>query len=170
VVLEAGVSSSSVYHYFGSRQGLLAAMEKERYRRLAMSEDRGHLDEGASSQTPDEFLGFIEDQLVRIVTEPDAIEVRGQRLRTAAAALDDDDVYERMAAIQSEMFRVIGDLLVSGQQRGLVNPDIDPIAYCAWFHGMCLGRTVTERTFTDVDSWLAVAVPAALAPLRLPRT
>jgi hypothetical protein len=33
---------------------------------------------------------------------------------------------------------------------------------------MTLGRTVTERTFTKVEAWLAVAIPAALAPLRLP--
>jgi hypothetical protein len=86
----------------------------------------------------------------------------------AAAALNDEDVYERMAVIQTEMFRVIGQMVADGQQRGLVNPDVDPVAYCAWFHGMCLGRTVTERTYANTDAWLAVAVPAALAPLRLP--
>ena len=168
VQLKAGASSSSIYHYFGNRQGLLAAVEKERYRRLALAEDRGHLADGASSQTSAEFLQFIADQLVRIVTDPAAIEVRPQRLRAAAAALDDDDVFNRMSLIQARMFKAIGDMVADGQRRGLVNPDIDPIAYCAWFHGMTLGRTVTERTYTNVDAWLAVALPAALAPLRLP--
>ena len=168
VQLEAGASTSSIYHYFRNRQGLLAAVEKERYRRLALAEDRSHLESGAGSQTSDEFLQFIADQLVRIATEPDAVEVRQQRLRMAAAALDDDDVFERMSIIQAEMFRVIGELVADGQRRGLVNPAIDPVADCAWVHGMTLGRTVTERTFTKVDAWLAVAIPAALAPLRLP--
>ena len=62
----------------------------------------------------------------------------------------------------------IGQMVADGQQRGLVNPGIDPVAYCAWFHGMCLGRSATERTYEDTDEWLAVAVPAALAPLRVP--
>jgi AcrR family transcriptional regulator len=165
---KAGASTSSIYHYFGNRQGLLAAVEKERYRRLALGEDRRRLEVGADSQSADEFLQFIADELVRIATDPDAVEVREQRLRVAAASLDDDDVFERMSIIQAEMFRVIGALIGDGQRRGLVNPDIDPIAYCAWFHGMTLGRTVTERTYTNVDAWLAVALPAALAPLRLP--
>lgn len=168
VQLAAGASTSSVYHYFGNRQGLLAAVEKERYRRLALAEDRGRLDAGADSESSEEFLQFIADELVRIATDPDAVEVREQRLRVAALALDDDDVFERMSIIQAEMFRVIGALVADGQRRGLVNPAIDPVAYCAWFHGMTLGRTVTERTFTEVDAWLAVAIPAALAPLRLP--
>jgi len=168
VQLKAGTSTSSIYHYFGNRQGLLAAVEKERYRRLALAEDRRRLDVGADSQSAEEFLQFIADELVRIATDPDAVEVREQRLRVAAASLDDDDVFERMSIIQAEMFRVIGALISDGQRRGLVNPDIDPVAYCAWFHGMTLGRTVTERTYTNVDAWLAVALPAALAPLRLP--
>ncbi len=167
-VLESGASTSSVYHYFGNRQGLVAAAEQERYRRLAMTEDRRRLEGGTSAQTADEFLAFIADQLVRIVTDADALDVRRQRLRVAAAALDDPVVFDRMAAIQTTMFRVIGDVVAAGQHRGLVNPDIDPIAYCAWFHGMALGRTFTERTYGDVDAWLAVAIPAALAPLRLP--
>jgi AcrR family transcriptional regulator len=168
VQLKAGASTSSIYHYFGNRQGLLAAVEKERYRRLALAEDRGRLEVGADSHSAEEFLRFIADELVRIATDPAAVEVREQRLRVAAAALDDDDVFERMSIIQAEMFRVIGELVADGQRRGLVNPAIDPVAYCAWFHGMTLGRTVTERTFTNVDAWLAVAIPAALAPLRLP--
>ena len=168
VQLKAGTSTSSIYHYFGNRQGLVAAVEKERYRRLALAEDRRRLEVGADSQSADEFLQFIADELVRIATDPDAVEVREQRLRVAAASLDDDDVFERMSIIQAEMFRVIGALISDGQRRGLVNPDIDPVAYCAWFHGMTLGRTVTERTYTNVDAWLAVALPAALAPLRLP--
>jgi AcrR family transcriptional regulator len=165
--LEAGISTSSVYHHFANRQGLIAAVEKERYRRLALAEDRGHLDEGARSTTPEEFLQFISEQLIRIVSEPDAIRVRRQRFRVAAAALDDDDVYARMAFIQAEMFSVIGELIADGQRRDLVNPQIDPIAYCAWFHGMTLGRTATERSFPDIEAWLAVALPAALAPLRM---
>ena len=168
VVLGAEASTSSVYHYFGSRQGLIAAVEQERYRRLALAEDRGRLESGNDAETSDEFLGFISKELVRIVTDRAAGEVREQRLRSACAALDDEDVHQRMVTVQTEMFRVIAAVIADGQRRGLVNPGIDPVAYCAWFHGMTVGRTITERTLPDVDAWLAVAVPAALAPLRLP--
>jgi hypothetical protein len=52
------------------------------------------------------------------------------------------------------------------QARGLINPGLDTRAYARWFHGMTLGRTVTEAGFIDSEAWLAVAIPAALAPLR----
>jgi hypothetical protein len=52
--------------------------------------------------------------------------------------------------------------------RGIINPDLDTRAYAIWFHGTMLGRTTTETGSVDDEAWLSVAIPAALAPLRLP--
>jgi len=71
-----------------------------------------------------------------------------------------------MASVQLEMFRVIGEMVADGQGRGLVNPHIDTVAYCAWFHGMAIGHLVTASSSVDTERWLSVALPAALAPLR----
>jgi len=69
---------------------------------------------------------------------------------------------------QEMMFDVIAAMFDVAQARGLIDLGLDTRAYAAWFHGMTLGRTVTEAGSVGTDAWLAVAIPAALAPLRPP--
>lgn len=66
------------------------------------------------------------------------------------------------------MFGVVAAMYDDAKARGLINPDLDTLAYVMWFHGMVLGRTAMEDASVGIDAWLSVAVPAALAPLRLP--
>ena len=168
VLFGAHTSTSSLYHHFGNRQGLCTAVEKERFRRLALAEDRARLAAGYEASTEEEFLAFVEANLLRAVTDPANVEGRQQRIRVLAAALDDADLTERVRIIQGTMYQVIAEVIEDAKQRGLINPDVDGAAFAAMMHGMAMGRTGTESIFPDVDRWLAVAVPALLAPLRRP--
>ncbi len=168
VLFAAHTSTSSLYHHFGNRQGLCTAVEKERFRRLALAEDRARLADGYEASTEAEFLAFVEANLRRAVTDPANAEVRQQRFRVLAAALDDSDLTERVRIIQGTMYHVIAEVIEDAKRRGLINPDVDAAAFAAMMHGLAMGRTGTEAIFPDVDRWLSVAVPALLAPLRLP--
>ena len=64
------------------------------------------------------------------------------------------------------MFLAIAPIFDRAKAKGIVNPSLDSYSYTAWFHGMTLGRSFTEETVADADAWLAIAIPAALAPLR----
>lgn len=166
VLIKSGTSSSSLYHHFGSRQGLLIAAQDESYRRLARGEDRGNLDGGLAANTTEEFLDYIADQLERIVTDPANRTVRRTRLEVVARSLASPELAAQTVAVQEKMLDVIAAMFGDAQARGLINPELDTRAYAAWFHGMTLGRTVTEAGSVDSEAWLAVAIPAALAPLR----
>jgi len=168
VLVESSASASSLYHHFRSREGLLVAAQAERYRRMAKGEDVRNLDGGHVAQTTDEFFGYIAGQLRRIVTDPANREVRRSRLQVAAQALDAPELAEKTRRSQQSMLDVITAMFDEAQARGLINPDLDTRAYSAWFHGMTLGRTFTEGGPVDAESWLRIAIPAALAPLRLP--
>lgn len=168
VLLESGTSSSSLYHHFGSRHGLLIAAQDESYRRAARAEDRRNLDGGLHAATPEEFLDYVAGQLRRIVTDPATRSVRRNRLAAAARSLASPELAAQTAAVQEKMLGAIADMFEDAQVRGLINPQLDTRAYAAWFHGMTLGRTITEGGSIDNEAWLAVAIPAALAPLRAP--
>lgn len=168
VLIESGTSSSSLYHHFGSRQGLLVAAQEESYKRLARAEDRGNLAGGYAAATAQEFLDFVATQLRRIATDPANRAVRRTRLEVAAGALASPELAAQTAAVQEKMCGVIADMYDDAQARGIINPDLDTRAYAIWFHGMTLGRTATEGGSVDGEAWLSVAIPAALAPLRLP--
>lgn len=168
VLIESGTSSSSLYHHFGSRQGLLIAAQEESYRRLARGEDRRNLDGGLSATTTEEFLDYVADQIERIVTDPANRSVRRTRIEVAARSLASPALAAQTADVQERMFDVIAGMFDEAKTRGLIDPDLDTRAYAAWFHGMTLGRTITESGSVDTEAWLSVAIPAALAPLRPP--
>lgn len=168
VLIESGTSSSSLYHHFGNRQGLLNAAQEESYRRLARQEDRRNLHGGLTATTTEEFLRYVADQIERIVTDPANRSVRQTRLDVAARALTSPALAAQMSEVQERMFDVIAAMFEDAQERGLIDPALDTRAYAAWFHGMTLSRTVTESGSVDTRAWLSVAIPAALAPLRPP--
>jgi AcrR family transcriptional regulator len=168
VLIASGTSSSSLYHYFGSRHGLLIAAQEESYRRLARREDRRNLDGGFGATTTEEFLDYLARQIRRIVTDPANRAVRRTRLAAAASSLASPELAAQTVAVQEKMLDAIAAMLDDAQGRGLVNPQLDTRAYAAWFHGMTLGRTLTEGGSIDSEAWLEVAIPAALAPLRPP--
>ena len=166
VLVESGTSSSSLYHYFGSRHGLLIAAQEESYRRVARSEDVRNLDGGLGATTTEEFLDYVDSQIRRIVTDPANRSVRRARLAAAALSLASPELAAQTAAVQEKLFDTITAMFDDAQARGLIDGGLDTRAYAAWFHGMTLGRTVTEGGSVDAEAWLAVAIPAALAPLR----
>jgi AcrR family transcriptional regulator len=168
VLIASRTSSSSLYHHFGSRDGLLVAAQDESYRRALRGEDLRNLDGGLGATTTEEFLDYVASQLRRIVTDPATRSVRRTRLTAAARSLASPELAVQTVAVQEKMLGAIAGMFRDAQVRGLIDPDLDTHAYAAWFHGMTLGRTVTEAGSVGSEAWLAVAIPAALAPLRPP--
>jgi AcrR family transcriptional regulator len=166
VLVASGTSASSLYHHFGNREGLVLAAQAERYRRLAKREDRRNLDGGNGAQTTEAFFDYIVVQLRRIVTDPANRDVRRSRLQVAARALDAPELAQKTRHSQEAMLAAITEMFDDAQARGLINHELDTRAYSAWFHGMTLGRTISEDGPVDAEAWLRIAVPAALAPLQ----
>lgn len=168
VLIESHTSSSSLYHHFGSREGLLVAAQDERYRRLARGEDLRNLDGGLAATSTEQFLDYVARQIERIATDPATRAVRRSRLEAAARSLTSPELAGRTAEVQERMFDAIAAMFHAAQERGLIHPGLDTRAYAVWFHGMTLGRTITEGGSVGNEAWMAVAIPAALAPLYPP--
>lgn len=165
VLIESSSSASSLYHHFGNREGLLLAVEEARYRRRLRGEDRKNLAGGLDAQTTEEFFEHVAVQIRRIITDPLNVDVRRDRLQVAARALDSPALAKQTKALQDRLIDAVAAMFEAAQARGLIAADLDTRAYSAWFHGMTLGRTFTEDTL-GAEAWLAVPIPAALAPLR----
>ena len=164
----AHASKSSLYHYFGSREGLLAAAAAERYRLSLVAEDQQILGAAAACATPAEFLDFMASQLARIITDPAVREMRRARVVVAADAMHRSELRADVARAQDLYLDALEGLLADAQERGLISPALDVRAYAAWNHAMCMGSSLLEGSFDDPERWLSVAIPASLAPLRLP--
>jgi AcrR family transcriptional regulator len=167
IVDEVHVARSSVYHFFGSREGLLAAATAERYRRSLLAENTTPVDDAAECSSEQEFLEFITGQLIRVATDPVTAEKRRARVVMGAEALEHEELSAEVAVAQQALVDAMADIVRQAQELGIANPEVDATSYASWLHGMTLGRTLTESSCADPQKWLDVAVPAALAPLRL---
>lgn len=126
VLIESDTSASSLYHHFGSRQGLLVAVEDERYRRGLRAENRENLEGGLAATTTEEFFEYVANQLRRIATDPASVAVRRARLQVAARALDSPDLASRTTSAQARLIDEVAKTFADAQARGLVNADLDP--------------------------------------------
>lgn len=163
---EAHASRSSLYHFFGSREGLLAAATAERYRRLLLKENTAHVKTASDCQTTEEFFGYVAEQVVRTVTDPETIKARHARVAMGADALIHEELRMDLVQRQQRFLDAIADIVRVGQAKKIVRQELDAMAYAAWLHGTLLGRTLTETAFEDTSRWLEVAIEAVLAPLR----
>lgn len=165
ILITAKASASSLYHHFGDRQGLVKAAVAVLNEHLAASEDPGHLDAGYAARTHEEFCDYIVGQLRRAATSDENRTRRTLRVQGAAAAIGEPPAADTQ--FQVLVTSTIAALFEDAKARRIINPELDSFAYCAWFQSMLLGQLLTEPTQPDVERWLEIATPAALAPLRL---
>ncbi|CAB4896827.1 unannotated protein [freshwater metagenome] len=168
VLRDANASQGSLRYYFTNREGLIRAAEFERYLRLGMAERAELLELMDHVATNDEFCGFVAVQLTRIATDPAAIAMRRSRVSVYANALDRPELQAAINWLQDGYLALQTEFIERAQARGMINPDLNVYDYAAFFHGLALSRTFIEGTVDDPARWLAIAIPAATAPLRLP--
>jgi AcrR family transcriptional regulator len=168
VLAEANSSKGSFRHHFGNREGLVQAAEYERYLMLATSEQSEILDLMDALDTNDAFCSFMAAQLVRIATSDAVAKIRQARVTVFANALGRPQLMDSITWLLDIFISTQAEAVGRAQARGIVNSELDVYDYLAFFHGLTLGRTFTEGIVDDPERWLAIAIPAALAPLRMP--
>lgn len=160
VLRQAHASSSSLYHHFGNRAGLVAAVRAEVQRLGLEEEDPTILDALDEITTPADFANFMAAQLFRLVADPATIRRREFRLEALARPESDQpshDLIEALIDRTTEFVQVAID-------RGLCNPNLDARAYAVLFMSLSLGQIATRNMITT-ERWLITATEAALAPL-----
>lgn len=167
VLSDVNVSPSSLYHHWGSKEELVVAAQLQIAREDLSNEDAGILKIGKNLSTHEEFLAFISSQLRRAVTDPANTPVREDRIITAASSFGNPDFPSELSRPQRALIEATSEVFRSAQERGIANPDVDPYAYAAFFHGLTLSFALISRNLTEVEDWLTIAIPAAVAPLRM---
>ena len=169
VALRTGVSYASLYHFFGSREGLVLEAQTERYEReLRWVYDELALRISACS-TRDEFSDALSTMLHHTL-EPSRMPYRLTRVNVLGSCQGRPDLSERVASAQRKANRAIAAALAKPQQVGWIRRDLDLEMFGAWLLGQLNGRLLVELDphTTRSDAWNRISMQATLGVLMDP--
>lgn len=166
VLADSGASRGSLYHFFGSREGLVKAALVERFVR-SITRDFVHVAEGAANATTAADLVTLVDRELERLGSAAMKEERRRRMNALGAAVYRPEVIAEIAAIQGQLLDGADETMAKIQRQGLAARGINPRAFTLWMLGVLLGRYLLDL---DGDpsleaSWVAIARTGFLAVL-----
>jgi|LakMenEpi03Aug12_release.lakeMendotaPanAssembly.Ray.scaffolds.fasta_scaffold389651_1 AcrR family transcriptional regulator len=150
VIEKSEVSRSSIYHHFGNRAGLIAALETKNAISSQLVEMQLMRDFILQAKDTQEVLGAIEFALLADGVSSSQL----RRLRRAdriVASAKSKVMQKSLVEAQIEGTRHLTETLEAARNRGLINPalPLDGISY--WIQSLLLGRLVVDMGANQVQ-------------------
>ena len=145
-----GVNYGSVYHHFGSREGVIDAAYESMFIGL-VNEDIAairNINETASSLP--EYIEKIQPLLVALSAGEDRSNRRARRVRIVAAAITRPELRKLVGEIQSSLSADLTALVRHGQDQGWIRSDIPPNAIAVFFLALVFGRNLDDVSVTPI--------------------
>ena len=168
IAAAADVSFASVYHFYGSREGLIIAAQAERIRRLTENLVYEFVASAEQWRGPGDVWRDL-DGLLDTACEPERMVFRLARTNALGSGLSRPELLEAVAAQQSVIGRAMAAPLARAQAAGWINPEPDAFTFVVWLRGLVNGRLLAEVDHAvDGEGWNAMAKQAVHAVLELP--
>lgn len=168
IAADAGVTPPVLYYHFGSRDGLVAAAQVERYSRRPFN-DIAAIERAIAKCESSEDL---RQALVITWSRSLAERAHSRWVRTSAlgGAYARPHLESAIARAQDEIVADLVRVLEPCRDRGWLREGIDLVSTVAWHHSLLVGRVHIERgqEMVDPDEWdrltLAALVRAFFGP------
>jgi AcrR family transcriptional regulator len=147
-----GVNYGSVYHHFGSREGVIDAAYHQMFIKLA-EEDLATLQlVSVSSKTFDEYLVAMQG-LVGTFTSSDLRRARrALRARIVAASMMRPELRELIGATQSRLTSELESIVQYGQERDWLSRELSAHSIAVLIQVLLIGRTLDDVSTTPIDN------------------
>lgn len=168
VIENAGVSRSSVYHHFGDRDGLITAIEVERFiSEIHQSNEILRLSINAV-KTSDELF-FLIEQALAAASSPQGRENRAHRVAVIAAAQSIPSLETALIEETNAGDHYLAETLEIGKSLGLIAPQFPSLSIARMISTLFIGRISVDgfNSPDDDDAWVITTV-AVLRFLLLP--
>lgn len=155
VIENAGVSRSSVYHHFGDRDGLITAIEVERFieeRQITNELLRLSVDVVKNS---DELFLLIE-QALHAASTSDGRESRAHRIAVIAAAQNIPSLESALTEHGNIGDHYLAETLEMGKNRGIINPQESTLSIARIISSLFIGRISVDgfNSPDDDEAWV----------------
>jgi AcrR family transcriptional regulator len=154
LVEAAGVAIPTLYHHFGSREGLIEEAQAERFIR-ALRMDADVFTAGVATCKTKKDLVRVVRKLFADRKLAERAEVRWRRVNALGATYARPSLAERIVRAHDDIVTEIALALMPFQREGLIRQDIDLRAVIAWYNGSLLGKNLVEiaPSSIDLDQW-----------------
>ena len=141
VLRKAKISKGSLYHHFGSKNGLLAAAEAHQF--ITRLEDEGRLFRQLISActSKSEFKDLIAN-VVKVSAR--TVEYRKKRIRAIAMASNDKNLAKTLADAQISVSEYLANSFQIAKDKGWIKPDVDMLAGAYWIQGVFIGHIMID--------------------------
>ena len=159
-----GVSFASLYHFFGSREGLVEEALTEIYVRSVRNFTVTIAARFAQCDDVESFRLAIRE-ISLTAYDLGRSPLRFTRLSVLGGVAGRPQLVARVAAAQQEANETLAGAIRVTQERGWIHPKLDLTTFAAWMTGLTLGRAIIELdpSSTDGAAWNEMSVAALLA-------
>jgi len=145
-----GVNYGSVYHHFGSREGVIDAAYESMFIGLVNEDIAGIRTINETASSLDEYVEKMQPLMVALSAGEDRSNRRARRVRIVAAALTRPELKRLVGEIQSELTGDLTELVQHGQDQGWIRTDIPSNAIAVFFLALVFGRNLDDVSSTPI--------------------
>jgi AcrR family transcriptional regulator len=146
-----GVNYGSVYHHFGSREGVIDAAYDMIFTRLVEEDIRTFRDVNESVETLEEYVKVMSPIVARLSSGPERKERRAMRFRIVAAASTRPRLKELIGKSQARLTNDLCQLTEFAQSRNWLRDDVSAKALSVLFQILVFGRALDDVSADPVD-------------------
>ena len=139
----AEVSTSSLYHYFGNREGLIIAAQVARYQMYDEANEVWKFLETCGSR--EEWCEFMVG-LFRSLTDEESRKRRRRRIEILGSSVTRPELREAITTAYVAVLEQLEEIFVEVARRGYSDGRLSPLEMAEWLNGVMLGRYQTEVT------------------------
>lgn len=143
IAASAGVREPSVYHFFGSREGLVEAALIERFSIHLSEMFRVFGEKLVECRTQEEFVTAVKDVMHLAFGDNRAV-VRSMRADVIGSAQSRPELKAAVNEVMLESYSELGRYLKDAQIRGWVDPALDALTFSAWITALLNGRVYID--------------------------
>lgn len=163
-LVDLGISLTSIYHHFGSRDGLVQAAQVERF---TATQDMhvAQLETAVSAcSSAAEFAAVVQELCADLFSETRAVN-RLRRVSVLGSLHGRPELASDIARRQNELCGRAAHLVEHARRQGWIAPESDSLAFAAWAIGLGLSRSLIELVESGVDGaeWNRIATDAVTA-------
>jgi len=166
IAQSAGVAETSLFHFFGNREGLIEEANVALFRKLIEGFTQNFKSAVDACATRAEFIDVCR-RTVELATSKDRSHVRAQRVQALGSAVNRPRLAEKLFQAQLEANKIMQDSLEIAQSRKWISADLDTEAASFWLTAQFTGYVVAELGNDDeylekIAHFYQIAVAAIL--------